>query len=70
MATIEFADELIVAAAATILHLEIVVLPHTPSSAAGRWRMTTYKSPLVHDAVDRRIVLGNNDVHYVLLLPA
>ena len=67
----EFADELLVAAAAVELGITIVVIPHTPAEQP-LWKVTTYNAR-DHVAADesinsRKIYLGNNDVHYVLLM--
>ena len=58
----EFADELLVAQAAAHLQVCIRVIPHTPSTALSQWAITTYQGHL-----GDVILLGNNDVHYVLL---
>ena len=63
----EFADELIVAAAAIELKLCIVCIPYTPVGSTTPWRISKYQAPTEHIAANRVIHLGNNDVHYVLL---
>ena len=66
----EFADELIVAAAASELGVRIVCLPYTPADARSRWAISTYCSTTaVACQQSRTIHLGNNDVHYMLLSP-
>ena len=67
----EFADELLVAAAAVELGITIVVIPHTPAEQP-LWKVTTYNARdhvVADESINsRKIYLGNNDVHYVLLL--
>ena len=66
----EYADELIVAAAASELGVRIVCVPYTPAEAQGRWKISTYCAPTAGAAEQgRTIYLGNNDLHYMLLLP-
>ena len=66
----EYADELIVAAAASELGVRIVCVPYTPAETQGRWKISTYCAPTAGAAEQgRTIYLGNNDVHYMLLLP-
>ena len=66
----EYADELIVAAAAAELGVRIVCVPYTPAEAQGRWKISTYCAPIAGAAEQgRSIYLGNNDVHYMLLSP-
>ena len=61
----EFADELIVAAAARELGVCIVCVPYTPVAALGVWKISSYAAA----EHARTIFLGNNDVHYMVLLP-
>ena len=63
----EYADELIVAAAASELGVRIVCVPYTPQDADGPWKISTYcfQSDVVEQG--RTIYLGNNDVHYMWL---
>jgi hypothetical protein len=67
VSTHEFADELIVAATADMLQLDLVVVPYTPPRAVSQWvpwwSQHSSKEQLNHN----RIVLGNDDVYYVLL---
>ena len=64
----EYADELIVAAAASELAVRIVCVPYTPADAQGRWKISSYCAPTASAAEHARaIYLGNNDVHYMLL---
>ena len=64
----EYADELIVAAAASELAVRIVCVPYTPADAQGRWNISSYCAPTASAAEHARaIYLGNNDVHYMLL---
>ena len=67
LATREYADELVVLAAALELPIRIVVIPYTPESALAPWAITTYESPAVVGDGSRTLYLGNNDVHYVYL---
>ena len=69
VATQEFADELVVATVASQLRVEIIIVPHTPLDAIRKWSITTYKPPTIDNAQGRRIILGNNDVHFVLIVP-
>ena len=62
----EFADELIVAAAARELGVCIVCVPNIRCFAAlGVWKISSYAAA----EHARTIILGNNDVHYKVLLP-
>ena len=68
----EFADELLVAAAAVELEIAITVIPYTPPGQPP-WRLTTYNAGRnviadVNGNNNRHLYLGNNDVHYVLLM--
>ena len=66
----EYADELIVAAAASELGVRIVCVPYTPAEAQGRWKLSTYCAQSANVAEQSRtIYLGNNDVHYMSLSP-
>ena len=63
----EFADELIVAAAAIELGIRLVCIPYTPATAASAWSISQYQPRHAETAEHRVIYLGNNDVHYVWL---
>ena len=65
----EYADELIVAAAAAELELRIVCVPYTPGPF--RWKISTYCGAPTAEVPDegRAVYLGNNDVHYMWLSP-
>ena len=69
----EFADELIVAAAALQLRLRIVCIPYTPAGSQQPWAVTEYPSADAQArlgiAHERLVVLGNNNVRYVWLAP-
>ena len=65
----EYADELIVAAAASELGVRIVCVPYTPAEAQGRWKISTYCSQSDVGEKGRTIYLRNNDVHYMWLSP-
>jgi hypothetical protein len=63
----EFADEIVVLATAHTLQLEIVCVPVTPETATVPWAISTYRPQGGQLLVHPRIVLGNNDVHYMWL---
>ena len=69
----EFADELIVAAAALQLRLRIVCIPYTPAGSQQPWAIAERPSGAAQArlgiARERLVVLGNNKVHYVWLAP-
>jgi hypothetical protein len=63
----EYADELVLSATAEMLQLELVVVPYTPDGSDSQWSVWNSQS-LLHSGRDApRILLGNDDVHYVLL---
>ena len=66
VAKVEFADELLVAAAALELGLKIVCVPFTP---AGQelWKISEYNAAASTASPHRVVYLGNNDVHYMWL---
>ena len=70
----EFADELVASCVARHLRIILTIVPYTPPSAAGQWCIAEYPSDLVRESrgipETARIVLGNDDVHYVWLSPA
>jgi len=67
VSTHEFADELILAATADMLQLDLVVVPYTPAGSASQW-VPWWSQHSSQDPVNNnRIVLGNDEVHYVLL---
>ena len=66
LATREYADELVITTVATHLKVRIVVVPWTPPTAQMPWKLSSYPDtgeelPTVH--------LGNNDVHYMWMMP-
>ena len=67
VATREFADELVLLAVALHLRLWIVALP-----AKANWAVTEYphhaKRREINIRENRRILLGNNNFHYVHVL--
>ena len=65
LASKEYADELVVLATAQALHVEIVCVPYTPESAMAPWVISTYKPR--GGEQHPRVLLGNNDVHYMWL---
>ena len=66
VAHVEFADELVVAAATMELHVKLICVPYTPTGQS-LWKISHYLPLGVLDDTSRTIVLGNNDVHYVWL---
>ena len=70
LATQEYADELVVLATARELGIEVVCVPFTPESSPRPWAISTYSPPASHGVHSPRIVLGNNDVHFMWLSPA
>ena len=67
VAECEYADELVLSATAEMLQLDLVVAPYTPVSSDSPWSVWNSQS-LLHSARDApRILLGDDDVHYVLL---
>ena len=67
VSTHEFADELILAATADMLQLDLVVVPYTPAGSASQWVPWWSQHSSQEPVNNNRIVLGNDDVHYVLL---
>ena len=65
LASKEYADELVVLATAQSLQVEIVCVPFTPASASDPWAIASYNSST--GARLPRVLLGNNDVHYMWL---
>ena len=68
VATGEFADELILAAAAKRLGICITTMPHTPAGNAA-WAIAQHpvQEEWQSHGITEEIVMGNNDVHYVWL---
>ena len=70
VATIEFADELILAATAKQLRVCITTVPHTPPNNPP-WIIAQHPVQDLWQAEevteDHEIVLGNDDVHYVYM---
>jgi hypothetical protein len=71
VSTHEFADELVLAATAQFIRAFIITVPYTPPSALNQWRISSHPEPgsdLARGLLDdQKIILGNDDVHYVLL---
>ena len=67
VSTHEFADELILAATADMLQLDLVVVPYTPPGSTSQWMPWWSQHSSQEQSNHNRIVLGNDDVHYVLL---
>ena len=67
----EFADEIILAAVAQHVRVWIVVIPFTPPTVQTEWRIVDHPDEDLRNAFSiaggQRLVLGNNDVHYVWL---
>ena len=63
----EYADELVLSATAEMLQLELVVAPYTPDGSDSQWSVWNSQSLLRSGRDAPRILLGNDDVHYVLL---
>ena len=68
VARVEFADELIVAAAAKFLNICITTVPRTPVGDSP-WVIAQHpeQERWAAEAITEEIVMGNNDVHYVWL---
>ena len=58
----EYADELFIAALSACMKVQIIVVPYTPVGQAMQWRTSRYGP-----SDWPRVVLGNNNVHYVWL---
>ena len=67
----EFVDEIILAAVAQHVGIWVVVIPFTPPSAPTLWQIVDHPGETFRDAFSiaepQRLVLGNNDIHYVWL---
>jgi hypothetical protein len=67
----EFADELVLAATAQFIRATIITVPRAPPSAQNQWRISSHPEPGTDLARgfldDQKIILGNDDVHYVLI---
>jgi hypothetical protein len=70
VATGEFADELILAAAAKWLGVCITTVPHTPHGN-NAWTIAQHPEQELWPSagITDEIIMGNNDVHYVWLTP-
>ena len=68
VARVEFADELILAAAAKFLKVCITTVPHTPAGDDA-WVIAQHPESdgWAAESITEEIVMGNNDVHYVWL---
>ena len=67
VASHEYADELVLAATAQMLQLDLVVIPYTPPGAKSQWAIWNSQRSEQSQFSQHRILLGNDDVHYVLL---
>jgi hypothetical protein len=67
VASTEYADELVLAATAEMLQLDLVVIPYTPPGSASQWAIWNSQSTERDQFSPHRILLGNDDVHYVLV---
>ena len=65
LGTKEFADELVVTVVASALAVRVVIFPWTPPKAVQPWVVSSF--PDTSDPLPT-IHMGNNDVHYVLLI--
>jgi hypothetical protein len=69
----EFADELVLAATAQFIRVAVTTIPYTPPTAKDPWRISSHPAPGTPLAMgfspDQQIVLGNDDIHYVLVAP-
>ena len=63
----EYADELVLSATAEMLQVELSVLPYTPLGAKSQWAVWNSQNSQQLEPVSNWILLGNDDVHYVLL---
>ena len=70
----EFADELVASCVARHLRVILTLVPYSPPSASRAWCIVEYPSAQMRADLGieeaSRVVLGNNDVHYVWLVPA
>ena len=67
VADCEYADELVMSATAEMLQVELSVLPYTPPGAKSQWAVWNSQNSQQLELDSNRILLGNDDVHYVLL---
>ena len=67
VADCEYADELVLSATAEMLKVELSVLPYTPPGAKSQWAVWNSQNSQQLELESNRILLGNDDVHYVLL---
>ena len=58
----EYADELFLAALSACMQVQVIAVPYTPVGQPKQWRTSVYGSNEWP-----RVVLGNNNVHYVWL---
>jgi hypothetical protein len=58
---------LVLSATAEMLQVELSVLLYTPPGAKSQWAVWNSKNLPHAETESHRIVLGNDDVHYVLL---
>jgi hypothetical protein len=61
----EFADELVILAVTFELNVRIVCIPFTRPGAARPWAISTYAAHTT--PLGNEVVLGNNDVHFMLI---
>ena len=69
LATKEYADELVVLATAHELNVEITCVPFTPYNSPRPWTISKYAPPASSGMQLPRVLLGNNDVHFMWLAP-
>ena len=69
LATNEFADELVVRAVSNELHVRITCLPYTPAGKSD-WQISHYAPVHLFVPDRKRVILANDDVHYMWLSTA
>jgi len=67
VADCEYADELVLSAAAEMSQVELSVLPYTPPGAKSQWAAWNSQNLQRVEPESNRIVFGNDDVRYVLM---
>ncbi len=66
IATNGFADELVAAAVALCLRVNIMAMPFTPRGAA-QWKISEYQPTYLYLPMKCSVFLGIDDLHYVWL---
>jgi hypothetical protein len=57
----------VLSATAEMLQIELSVLPYTPPGAKSQWAVWNSQNSQQLEVESNRTLLGNDDVHYVLL---